>query len=95
MTLIFRGTKKTPTRAQSQSEIEAWLRAARQPQPHPIRLTVYVTAKDYGSIKRCFETQSNLLPPYSSVTFPKQVSEFWVSILRHRLTVKVFEEKKA
>ncbi len=95
MTLIFRGTKKTPSRAQSQSEIEAWLRAARRPQAEPIDLTVYVTAKDYGSIKRCFEMQRGLLPPYAVATFPKQVSEFWVSILRHRLTVKMFEEKKA
>jgi len=94
-TLIFRGTKKTPSRLQSQNEIEAWLMAAKQPQPEPIHLTVYVTAKDYGSIKRCFEMQRGLLPPYAVATFPKQVSEFWVSILRHRLTVKHHSEKKA
>ena len=93
MTLIFRSTKKTPSRAQSQNEIEAWLRAARRPQAEPIDLTVYVSPKDYGSIKRCFEMQCGLLPAYAVTKFPKQVSEFWVSILRHRLTVKMFEEK--
>ena len=92
-TLIFRSTKKTPSRLQCQSEIEAWLLAAKEQQPLPIDFTVYVTAKDYRSLRRSVELHRGLLPSDAVATFPKYGCEFFVDVGRHRLAVKMFEEK--